>query len=59
MVGDFKENSSLYCIDYVANDIDLYSSWVSGYSDYSALYIMAVPCGTVFEDLNTPIRDDC
>ena len=58
MISDFRENSSLYCVDYGATDINLYSSWIS-YSDYSALYIMAVPCGTEFEDLETSIRNDC
>ena len=36
----------------------MYGSWIYG-EYYTAIDIIAVPCGTEFDGDDTPIRDDC
>ena len=57
-IENLEKSSGLYCINFQDIETDLYSSWI--YSEnYSAIDILAVPCGTVFDGDDTPIRDDC
>ena len=57
-IKKFRKNGGLYCIDFQNIDITLYSSWI--YEEYfSAIDILAVPCGTKLPGDNAPIRDDC
>ena len=57
-IDSYKQNGGLFCVDLKAANIDLYSSWIYE-TDYSALDIMAVPCGTNPDGYDEPIRDDC
>ena len=57
MIQEAKDSGGFYCIDYGSVDMNLYSSWV--YSDsYTALDIIAAPCGFTFDELKEPVRED-
>ena len=57
-IQKFKQNGGLYCINYSLADINLYGSWIFE-NEYSALDIMAVPCGMQPSGFTEPIREDC
>ena len=57
-VDRYKKKGGLFCVDFEAANIELYSSWIYD-RDYSAFDIIAVPCGTELDGYDEPIRDDC
>ena len=57
-IEKFKEGKALTCVDLQGSEIDIYGTWVLS-ADYAALDMMAVPCGTQFEEFPHEIRDDC
>ena len=55
-VARYRKNGGFYCLDWRNYDIQLYSSWRSG-SSYTAIDVMAVPCGYQFDKASQEYDD--
>ena len=57
-IENLKEARAFYCIDYDSVDMNLYSSWIYE-NDYTALDVVAAPCGYSNDIFKEPVREDC